>query len=315
MKCKLAVVVSSVLLCAALFTGCGSKDMSSVQEALDAYRNGDTKQAKQLYVEKVKGDSEKEQALDEGLSEALEKIIADYNAGEVSTEDAQAQIEAYEAVFGKRDSLISESEKVKKIEQSKKDFEKAKKLDDKGKYADAYFLYGQVSEYDSNYEYTQERLSELSGLFTEQAEKDEEEIKTYMEAYEKRTQSQKRSYTTSKPNTNAPSTSSSKRDSGSTSSTTPSTTAGSSNKDSYGHTKGDAFAIAEKAVKDKLKSPPTAKFCSVTEATIGCSGNTWVVRGWVDAQNGFGATIRTQFAVTFTFASKDMYSLDSCIVT
>ena len=95
----------------------------------------------------------------------------------------------------------------------------------------------------------------------------------------------------------------------------PSTTAGSSSKDSYGHTKGDAFAIAEKAVKGKLKSPSTAKFCSVTEATIGCSGNTWVVRGWVDAQNGFGATVRTQFAVTFTFASKDMYSLDSCIVT
>ena len=95
----------------------------------------------------------------------------------------------------------------------------------------------------------------------------------------------------------------------------PSTTAGSSSKDSYGHTKGDAFAIAEKAVKGKLKSPSTAKFCSVTEATIGCSGNTWVVRGWVDAQNGFGATIRTQFVVTFTFASKDMYSLDSCIVT
>ena len=92
-------------------------------------------------------------------------------------------------------------------------------------------------------------------------------------------------------------------------------TSTSNNKDSYGHTKGDAFAIAEKAVKGKLKSPSTAKFCSVTEATIGCSGNTWVVRGWVDAQNGFGATVRTQFAVTFTFASKDMYLLDSCIVT
>lgn len=99
------------------------------------------------------------------------------------------------------------------------------------------------------------------------------------------------------------------------SSSTSGKTSTSNNKDSYGHTKGDAFAIAEKAVKDKLKSPSTAKFCSVTEATIGCSGNTWVVRGWVDAQNGFGATVRTQFAVTFTFASKDMYSLDSCIVT
>lgn len=99
------------------------------------------------------------------------------------------------------------------------------------------------------------------------------------------------------------------------SSSTSGKTSTSNNKDSYGHTKGDAFAIAEKAVKGKLKSPSTAKFCSVTEATIGCSGNTWVVRGWVDAQNGFGATIRTQFVVTFTFTSKDMYSLDSCIVT
>ena len=99
------------------------------------------------------------------------------------------------------------------------------------------------------------------------------------------------------------------------SSSTSGKTSTSNNKDSYGHTKGDAFASAEKAVKGKLKSPSTAKFCSVTEATIGCSGNTWVVRGWVDAQNGFGATVRTQFAVTFTFASKDMYSLDSCIVT
>ena len=108
-----------------------------------------------------------------------------------------------------------------------------------------------------------------------------------------------------------PSTSASKHGSSSASGKT----SASNSKDSYGHTKGDAFAIAEKAVKGKLKSPSTAKFCSVTEATIGCSGNTWVVRGWVDAQNGFGATIRTQFVVTFTFASKDMYSLDSCIVT
>ena len=42
-----------------------------------------------------------------------------------------------------------------------------------------------------------------------------------------------------------------------------------------------------------------------------CAGK--VVR--FDAEDGFGATVRTQFAVAFTFASKDMYSLDSCIVT
>lgn len=89
------------------------------------------------------------------------------------------------------------------------------------------------------------------------------------------------------------------------SSSTSGKTSTSNNKDSYGHTKGDAFAIAEKAVKDKLKSPSTAKFCSVTEATIGCSGNTWVVRGWVDAQNTF------QFASSFPALSEDLGTLET----
>ena len=77
-------------------------------------------------------------------------------------------------------------------------------------------------------------------------------------------------------------------------------------KDSYGHDKFDAFVIAEKAVKEKLKSPSTAQFCTTTEATIGRNGNTWTVKGWVDAQNGYGATVRANFVVTFTFAK---YSL------
>lgn len=86
-------------------------------------------------------------------------------------------------------------------------------------------------------------------------------------------------------------------------------------KDSYGHDKFDAFVIAENAVKEKLKSPSTAQFCTTTEATIGRNGNTWTVEGWVDAQNGYGATVRANFVVTFTFASKDTYSVALCTVS
>ena len=86
-------------------------------------------------------------------------------------------------------------------------------------------------------------------------------------------------------------------------------------KDSYGHDKFDAFVIAENAVKKKLKSPSTAQFCTTTEATIGRNGNTWTVKGWVDAQNGYGATVRANFVVTFTFASKDTYSVALCTVS
>ncbi len=86
-------------------------------------------------------------------------------------------------------------------------------------------------------------------------------------------------------------------------------------KDNYGHDKFDAFVIAEKAVKEKLKSPSTAQFCTTTEATIGRNDNTWTVKGWVDAQNGYGATVRANFVVTFTFASKDTYSVALCTVS
>ena len=86
-------------------------------------------------------------------------------------------------------------------------------------------------------------------------------------------------------------------------------------KDSYGHDKFDAFVIAEKDVKEKLKSPSTAQFCTTTEATIGRNGNTWTVKGWVDAQNGYGAAVRANFVVTFTFASKDTYSVSLCTVS
>lgn len=86
-------------------------------------------------------------------------------------------------------------------------------------------------------------------------------------------------------------------------------------KDSYGHDKFDAFVIAENAVKEKLKAPSKAQFCTTTEATIGRNGNTWTVKGWVDAQNGYGAMVRANFVVTFTFASKDTYSVALCTVS
>ena len=106
--------------------------------------------------------------------------------------------------------------------------------------------------------------------------------------------------------------SSSKKDTGATHSDV---IANGNGKDSYGHDKFDAFVIAENAVKEKLKSPSTAQFCTTTEATIGRNGNTWTVKGWVDAQNGYGATVRANFVVTFTFASKDTYSVALCTVS
>lgn len=89
----------------------------------------------------------------------------------------------------------------------------------------------------------------------------------------------------------------------------------SSKKDDYGHDMYDALAIAEKAVKEKLKSPATAVFCKSSEYTVSCVGNTWTISGYVDAQNSFGATLRNTFNVKITFSGSNKYTVDSCRIT
>lgn len=85
-----------------------------------------------------------------------------------------------------------------------------------------------------------------------------------------------------------------------------STSSNSSYTDSYSgssarHTDSEAFSCAKAIVKSKLKSPSTAKFCWITDATITHLGNgEYMVTGWVDAQNSFGATIRQDFVVVYT---------------
>ena len=87
-----------------------------------------------------------------------------------------------------------------------------------------------------------------------------------------------------------------------------------SDSDSYGHDKFDAFVAAKSVVKDNLKSPSTAKFCSTNDAAITRSGNTWTISGWVDAQNSFGATLRNNFTVKITFTSSNRYTINSCSI-
>ena len=77
----------------------------------------------------------------------------------------------------------------------------------------------------------------------------------------------------------------------------------------------DAITVAESVVGDRLKSPSTAKFCSVSDYTVTLDGNTWTIKGYVDAQNSFGATLRNNFTVVITFASETKYTIDECNIT
>jgi hypothetical protein len=71
--------------------------------------------------------------------------------------------------------------------------------------------------------------------------------------------------------------------------------------------------MAEKFVKESLKSPSTAKFGSVFGeyqnpnelVSYDSESKVYTVRGWVDSQNGFGAVIRARFKVTMLRVDED----------
>ena len=65
--------------------------------------------------------------------------------------------------------------------------------------------------------------------------------------------------------------------------------------------KGDLIYKTEENIKSILKSPSTAKFpWDYDEWKVGKDNGSTIVQGYVDSQNGFGATVRGTFQVTYT---------------
>lgn len=67
----------------------------------------------------------------------------------------------------------------------------------------------------------------------------------------------------------------------------------------------DAWVCAQDIVENNLKAPSTAKFCKYPDATVTYLGGAdYMIFGWVDAENGYGAKLRTNFVVTLTLTEK-----------
>lgn len=60
-----------------------------------------------------------------------------------------------------------------------------------------------------------------------------------------------------------------------------------------------AFVYSQQYIKDELKIPSTAQFASVGKSNIQKLDNeTYRITSFVDAQNSFGATLRTNYIIT-----------------
>lgn len=69
----------------------------------------------------------------------------------------------------------------------------------------------------------------------------------------------------------------------------------------------EAYVMCQMFVKDRLKAPSTADFPATPYANIEQDGNLWTIDAWVDAENSFGAQIRTDFhcQVRYSDASEE----------
>jgi hypothetical protein len=79
-----------------------------------------------------------------------------------------------------------------------------------------------------------------------------------------------------------------------------------------------AWTMAEEFVKKNLKSPSTADFGSVfgdyqdpNNGTQDLGGGRFYCHGWVDAENSFGAKLRTNWECTIKFVGNDNWAAES----
>lgn len=79
--------------------------------------------------------------------------------------------------------------------------------------------------------------------------------------------------------------------------------------------KESAWIFAKDAVKENLKAPSTAKFPLYDESYITVLENgSYIVNSYVDAENSYGAKIRTEFSVKITIKGEYDYTYADLII-
>ncbi|MCG7626041.1 hypothetical protein [Epibacterium sp. Ofav1-8] len=90
--------------------------------------------------------------------------------------------------------------------------------------------------------------------------------------------------------------------------------------------KPDAYLQAKDAMRQRLQSPSSAKFPALPDGPLYSSGEVILatkekgddcligVSAWVDAQNAFGATLRTQWSADLRYdASSDRWRVENLV--
>jgi hypothetical protein len=72
--------------------------------------------------------------------------------------------------------------------------------------------------------------------------------------------------------------------------------------------------MAREFVKDRLKAPATASFSHCPGDAWREKGGDWEIRGYVDAQNTFGAKLRTSYFVRLHWVIGNKWNANSVVL-
>lgn len=65
----------------------------------------------------------------------------------------------------------------------------------------------------------------------------------------------------------------------------------------------EAYSMAELFIKEKLKTPSTVKFPTVSNTTIHKNGFVWDINGFFDSQNIYSAYVRSNYSARIRYDS------------
>lgn len=77
----------------------------------------------------------------------------------------------------------------------------------------------------------------------------------------------------------------------------------------------EAKLFAQAIELQLLKAPATAQFCSLEEMTVTMNGNVYIISGYVDSQNSYGAIVRTPFKISVLKQNGEWKSVDKYVST
>lgn len=79
--------------------------------------------------------------------------------------------------------------------------------------------------------------------------------------------------------------------------------------------KNEAQYLVQEKVKSNLKSPSSAKFPTWDDSFVKKIGdNEYFVESYVDAKNGFGSTVRSNYSAKVIFLNNDEYTIEDLII-